>query len=189
MDESNMTQREKLAQWTQLMSDHRLPAWSELPDLELYMDQVVSLVNQYLSYTGPMLGEEKAVTPAMINNYVKMGLLKSPVKKRYRRTHLASLVMICILKRTLNMSAIQRLLPGELDEEEVAALYESFRLSRQQGIETMSALVRDWNSELFFDDGDESGKMLVMRLTVMANMLKISAEKLTGAPVESGKKK
>ena len=188
MEEKVCTAREQMNAWAELMSAHKLPAWAELPDLELYMDQVVSLVSQYLGYMGPILGEEKPVTPAMINNYVKMGLLKAPVKKRYNRGHLACLVMICILKRALNMSAIQKLMPREMTLEEIAALYESFRISRSQSIDCVAARIRSWDGEVFRDDGGEDDKALMMRLAIMANLFKISAEKLVGAPTEDGKK-
>ncbi len=181
MDTAVQTAREKMNDWSGMMTAHRLPAWAELPDLELYMDQVVILVSQYLSHLGPMLGEEKPITPAMINNYVKMGLLKAPVKKKYRRGHLAGLLMICILKRSLNMSAIQRLIPRELSEAEMETLYESFRANRARGIQCMAEAVHSWDGPVFFDDTETDGKALVMRLAVMANLFKISAEKLIGA--------
>ena len=38
----------------------------------------------------------------MINNYVKLGMMSRPVKKRYSRAHLASLVMVCVLKQTIS---------------------------------------------------------------------------------------
>ena len=169
--------REKINGWARVMAGHELPAWDELPTLELYMDQVVVLISQYLSYLGTMLNEDKPVTPAMINNYVKMGLVPPPVKKRYNRTHLASLIMICVLKRSLAMSAIQLLLRPDMPEEELRALYELFRVNRRRGIDYVAQQAFDWNGAIFGEpDGDGPG--LVVRLAVMASLLKIAAEKL-----------
>ncbi|WP_164506804.1 DUF1836 domain-containing protein [Lapidilactobacillus bayanensis] len=79
-----------------------LPRWSELPKFDLYMDQVVSYINQMLE---PL--EFDAVTPAMINNYVKSGLLAPPTKKKYGQEQIASLVVIAILKSVFAISDIK----------------------------------------------------------------------------------
>lgn len=179
----------ELVEWADIMAAHQLPAWNDLPDLELYMDQVVSLVTQYLSHLGPMLGEDKPLTPAMINNYVKMGLLRAPVKKRYTRTHLACLIIICILKRSLTMAAIQKLMSKDITDEEAAELYESFCSSRSAGVDFLIERVRKWDVELFLEDDAADGSSLAMRLAVMANLLKLSAEKLLGATEAENKPK
>lgn len=79
-----------------------IPRWSELPKFDLYMDQVVSYINQMLE---PL--ELDAVTPAMINNYVKSGLLAPPTKKKYGQEQIASLVVIAILKSVFSISDIK----------------------------------------------------------------------------------
>lgn len=90
----------------------RLPRWAELPDLELYMDQVLGLMSRWLGgYPGY---EEKQLTSSMVNNYVKHGIMPAPVKRKYARTHLAHLIVICILKSSLPIAAIQRLIASEL---------------------------------------------------------------------------
>ena len=86
--------REKFKEWERLLEEYRLPEWEDLPALPLYMDQVIYLMNRYLSPL-PREAEQKAVTPAMINNYVKLGIIPRPVKKRYSRVHLAFLIMVC----------------------------------------------------------------------------------------------
>ena len=84
----------------------RLPEWERLPDLGLYMDQVVTLVDRVFSTRLPK-GE---TTRSMINNYVKSGLVPRPVGKKYDRDHLARLLMVCVLKQALSMEGIGRLL-------------------------------------------------------------------------------
>lgn len=182
-------QHVKFTNWSNLLVKHALPEWDDFPNLELYMDQVVMLVSQYMSHLAPVLGEDKPITPAMINNYVKMGLLVPPVKKRYSRAHLACLIIICVLKRSLTMAAIQKIMPPEMSEEEIAQLYESFRKNRKRAIDCVAAQVNDWNGEIFYDDPKEDDKALVIRLAVMANLFKISAEELVEIPVEVKPKK
>ena len=114
-----------LAEWTDGMSRANLPDWNSLPQLELYMDQVIILLTEYLS---PLCrgGEEKAITASIINNYVRMHVMPPPRKKKYGRVHLACLVIICVLKQSLSISCIQRMLPRDQDEEAVHQLYDDF---------------------------------------------------------------
>lgn len=126
------------------MQPFSLPSWSALPEIELYMDQVVSIVEKALSPLPE--GEGKAVTPAMINNYVKQKALRPPEKKRYGRGHVSALLILCTLKRVLTVSEIKslhELLLGSRSEEEC---YELFRA------ELHSALTR------VFSGGETPGR-------------------------------
>ena len=124
MDMEEMEQA-RLAEWMDSRSRANLPDWDSLPQLELYMDQVIILLTEYLS---PLCrsGEEKAVTASIINNYVRMHVMPPPRKKKYGRIHLACLVIICVLKQSLSISCIQRLLPEEHSEEAARQLYTEF---------------------------------------------------------------
>ena len=57
----------KLRRWEKYLDEYRLPAWEELPDIGLYMDQVVTLLTQYLDYMPPEMKEEQIITPAAIS--------------------------------------------------------------------------------------------------------------------------
>ncbi len=117
--------RQRLEAWSTDMADLRLPLWQELPPLDLYMDQVLLLLKQYLA---PLLREqgEKAVTASIINNYVRMKVMPPPVKKKYARTHLAYLIIICSLKQSLSIASIRELLPAETEEDTVRQFYDDF---------------------------------------------------------------
>jgi len=105
-------------------SARTLPRWEELPDFELYMDQVLSLVGRALAgYPG---FDAKGLTAAMVNNYVKAGLLASPVKKRYTKSHIARLLIVCILKPVLPIASIRAIFADSLAAENEAALYDRF---------------------------------------------------------------
>lgn len=114
-----------LQQWFHGMEKFTLPSWEQLPQLELYMDQVILLLRQYLS---PLHHEEddKSITTSIINNYVRMKIIPPPVKKKYSKVHIASLIMICILKQSLSISCIQQMLPAETNEENLQPLYQNF---------------------------------------------------------------
>ncbi len=81
-----------------------MPHWKELPEIDLYMDQVVSLTDKYLGALSA--ADEPVLTPSMINNYVKNQIIPPPVKKKYSREHIAKLLVICILKPIMEISAI-----------------------------------------------------------------------------------
>jgi len=81
-----------------------LPRWEEFPQFDLYIDQVIAFVNEHLSIFNP--SQDTLITPSMINNYVKNGVLPAPVKKKYNREHLAKLLIICIEKRMLSIADI-----------------------------------------------------------------------------------
>lgn len=116
---------QRLSEWLNKLAQFDLPDWESLPQLDLYMDQVILLLTRYLS---PLdrYGEEKAITASIINNYVRMKVVPPPVKKRYSRVHLAYLVIICTLKQSLSISCIQRLLPEDRSEEAVRQFYDGF---------------------------------------------------------------
>lgn len=116
---------ERLADWDKSRRAFQLPTWDSLPQLGLYMDQVILLLRQYL---GPLSrGEEdKPITASIINNYVRLKVMPPPVKKKYSRVHLASLIIICVLKQSLSISDIQKMFPEDHSEEAIRHLYDSF---------------------------------------------------------------
>ena len=89
----------KLRRWEVYLESFRLPDWETIPDIGLYMEQVVVLLKQYLDYLPPELKrEDQPITAAAINNYVRTKIMPSPEKKRYYRVHIAYLIIFCTLK-------------------------------------------------------------------------------------------
>jgi DNA-binding transcriptional MerR regulator len=93
-------------EWGESLVDFHLPRWDELPELDLYMDQVITLVDRYLS---PVIRIDKhtLLTSSMVNNYVKKGMIPPPEKKRYTRRHVAFLIAITLLKQVLTIPEIK----------------------------------------------------------------------------------
>ncbi len=103
---------------------YRPTPWDQIPDLGLYMDQVVTFITRVYE---PLYGEDihSYLSPSMINNYVKSKLIPRPTGKKYSREQIALLTMIVALKQTSSMEDIRRMLtPGEGDS--VEALYAAF---------------------------------------------------------------
>ena len=78
---------DKLLRWERFLAEYRLPEWQDLPQIDLYLDQVIALVNQFLGFFVYDPAEEKLLTPSMVNNYVKSRLIPPPVRKKYGRKH------------------------------------------------------------------------------------------------------
>ncbi|MFA7206355.1 MAG: DUF1836 domain-containing protein, partial [Saccharofermentanales bacterium] len=73
---------DKIIEWAQSVKDTDIVNWEALPDLDLYMDQVLTYMDRQLSLFQKD-EENKLLTSSMINNYVKDGLIPRPEKKKY----------------------------------------------------------------------------------------------------------
>lgn len=93
------------------MAAFAMPRYSRLPEIELYMDQLVNCVNRVLApLSSADSSEELLLTKSMVNNYVKQRVLPPPEKKRYDRRHLAMLLMLCPLKQVCSIPECVQLL-------------------------------------------------------------------------------
>lgn len=101
------------------------PRFSELPNIELYMDQVISLVDTYLSVFGDS-ESDKPITSTMVNNYVKQKVVAPPQNKKYTREQVACLFFICVVKQVLSISEIGYLLAIQRETYTVEKAYDYF---------------------------------------------------------------
>ncbi len=84
--------------------NYRCPRYELMPSIELYKDQLVSVLSEYME---PFFADEKLITSSMINNYVKQKIIKPPVNKKYNREHLAFLYVLCLLKKYVSIEQIK----------------------------------------------------------------------------------
>ena len=184
----------KLRRWEKFLERYRLPAWDEIPDIGLYMEQVVVILRQYLDYMPPELKDEQVITAAAINNYVRMKIMPKPEKKRYYRVHIVYLIMICSLKQGLSISMIQKIVPSGLDEGALHAIYDSYvarhKIAARQFIEhvrlTAAPLLKHDNPP---DFASESTEDMVVFYAVSGSFALLLAEKLLlleGKTMENG---
>lgn len=80
----------------------------ELPNIDLYLDQVLTLVSGELSFI--VLPGEQVLTGSMVNNYVKQRLVTPPEHKRYSSSQVATLIFVCAFKRVLSIAQVRQLL-------------------------------------------------------------------------------
>lgn len=100
------------------------PKWSELPTIDLYLDQVLLYVNQLDSSS--IVDDDKGLTAAMINNYVKNGHLDKPIKKKYSRRQLARLIVITCLKNVFAIQEISKTISNLTKDGDSEAMYDNF---------------------------------------------------------------
>ena len=82
---------------------------SEIPNIELYMDQVTTFMEEALK-SSKRYPDDKILTKTMINNYAKNNLLPAPNKKKYSKEHLMVLTFIYYFKNILSIKDIEQLL-------------------------------------------------------------------------------
>lgn len=170
---------EKLLRWERFLDSYRLPEWQDLPQIDLYLDQVIALVNQFLGFFVYDPAEEKLLTPSMVNNYVKSRLIPPPVRKKYGRKHIALLLMICTFKQSVSMAAMSNMLPGD-DEELIRQEYARFTMSYQR-ISRYVVQQAKASAEPIFDASIDTGTEvsdLVVGSSIAASFARLLAGKL-----------
>lgn len=80
-----------------------------IPEIELYMDQVIQIFESKLSKT-KRNKNNKVLTKTMINNYAKAKLLMSIKNKKYSKEHLILMSLIYEFKGILSMNDIKYLI-------------------------------------------------------------------------------
>jgi len=113
---------EELKQLKDRLEKERPVAWDELPDIALYMDQVISYMpRQLINFK-----EDELLTSAMVNNYIKDGLVPRAEGKRYGPVHLGYLTAVCAMKRVLSVKDMRAMLDSVPDSKEPQAIYNYF---------------------------------------------------------------
>jgi hypothetical protein len=123
---------------------------SDIPDMELYMDQVTSYMDAKLGSAIQRPKESRILTKTMINNYAKNNLLPPPLKKKYTKEHILLLIFIYYFKSVIPIHDIQELLRPITDryfrkdpKHKLEDIYEEvFRLEKGQ-IETLKAEIKE----------------------------------------------
>ncbi len=167
-----------IGRWDNDHGENTLPDWEALPEIELYMDQVITLLSRYLT----VLGDGKVITQPMINNYVKLGIMPAPEKKRYSRVHLAYLIIICFLKQTLSMDTIKKIIPIGIGPDEVKTVYSSFVENQHKAVSYVLDNVKNVAAPILGLDSEKRMTDLVIQVSVAANICKILTENIINDP-------
>ena len=94
---------------TPIPTELHIPRWEQLPAIDLYMDQVITLINTHLSPFFSQVGVQP-ITKNMINNYVKARIVSPPERKRYPRLSVAMIIVVYILKSCYETEDVGKLI-------------------------------------------------------------------------------
>jgi len=128
------TSVEELQSWLSSLSETELMEWNRLPDIGLYMDQVLTLMDRQLVFYRRN-DEDKLLTQPMINNYTKDGLLPRAVDKKYTQGHLALLSILCSLKPVLSISDLSALLKNTHISKSDCEVYDFFLRTQESALD------------------------------------------------------
>ena len=138
----------KLHQWESYSSQYRLPTWDEIPDIGLYMEQVIGLLVGYLNVPLPEERGGSVVTAPTINNYVRKKVMPKPIKKKYYRRHIAYLIIIYTMKHCLSIPTLQIMLPPDLTDEQMAQAYTAYVARCRAAVKRFSSYTQAAVAEL-----------------------------------------
>ena len=114
---------DELLDLKQRMEQERPANWEQLPDISLYMDQIISFMPRQLIH----FDDSEALTSAMVNNYIKDGLVPRAEGKRYGPIHLSYLTAVCALKKVLSVKDTGALIAaGQARQQDPQKLYGYF---------------------------------------------------------------
>ena len=116
------------------------PKWEDIPNIDLYLDQVLLYVNQVCAPISP--DKDKGLTASMVNNYVKHGYLTKPDKKKYQRKQIARLIAITTLKSVFSIQEITQTLNTLQTQASSDQLYDAFVDYMNQGIDPENPIIQ-----------------------------------------------
>lgn len=108
-----------------LYSTIHIPRYDELPKMELYSDQIIKYLKEQLDII-QINKDETIITTAMINNYVKSGLIHPTNKKKYTKNHIAYLIVICIFKQLYAINKINDMIKIQTQIFDIEQSYNYF---------------------------------------------------------------
>ena len=150
--------QETKQQVVKTIQEFQIPAYNEIPDVGLYLDQTVKYINAFFK---PLPNME--LTSSMVSNYVKKGLIERPIKKMYSRDQIGYLIFIVIAKTVLSMENIQLLFDVQKKVYDVPTAYEYLRLELDNLISYVFGL-KDTMEEIGYTDTDEK---MMLKTTIM----------------------
>ncbi|MEA5135880.1 MAG: DUF1836 domain-containing protein [Candidatus Fimivivens sp.] len=153
---------------------------SDLPSLELYIDQVITLIDQGYA-PNKRTPEEKPLTKMMINNYSKAGLVRPIKGKKYAKEHIVQMLIIYALKGTLSIGEIKSVLDALYIQPdfESGALFESYENALAKQEESLMSLQELLSSSKLLDDMEMTDRFAsLMAVCAMSEALSHLSERM-----------
>lgn len=159
-----------LTELVERLSSERPTDWSSLPDIELYRDQVLN----YMKRQHSLQSEDSQLTGAMINNYIKSGLLPRANGKKYNKDHLVYLTAITSLKQVLSVGETDYLLKHQPNLPDAEEFYTDYLKQLDEAFLNTSEDLK----ELDFCADTGQLALLAMKLAASAYAQKLACEKI-----------
>ena len=168
----------------QIILDYRGVEHSDIPNIDIYMDQLLTFFDQQYEFfkRDP---KENILTKSMINNYVKAGVMNKPHKKKYNRDQVKILIIIFHLKQVMSIQDIQTLF-RRVEDSGLSSddFYDKFLTTEKTAYEDLSNLYND----ILTSEYDNSTLInTIIALTTEAGAKKRLAEKLLDQLMENAK--
>lgn len=171
-EENKPSAAQTILNWSAAARRHETVPWERMPEIDLYMDQVITYLDKQFSLF-QRNENAKLLTSSMINNYVKNGLLPRPDHKKYSRDHLAGLIIICMLKQVISIPDISALFKALQENTETKILYDHYCTLQKQAFDEVCAQV-----EQAAQQGDAKLRQLAFTLSIEANTRRVAAEQI-----------
>ncbi|MGN0995973.1 MAG: DUF1836 domain-containing protein [Candidatus Ventricola sp.] len=152
-----------------LIEHFRLPAYYEIPDVGLYLEQTAKYITDYL---GPI--QDTPMTGSMISNYVKKGLIKSPVRKQYNREQIAQLIFIAVAKMVMSMDDLHLMLDIQQRTYPSQVAYDYFRQELGSTLDAVFGL----RSEPDAADANATDEKIMLRNMIITAAHRVYLDKL-----------
>lgn len=124
------------------LEKYELPDWDRLPEIDLYMEQVVTYLDR-INEVFTKNSQEKIITSSMINNYVKGEVVPKPKDKKYTKEHLNYIIATSALKQVLPLSDIKRLFDNLVDKKDISKTYKLYKDSLDKYIKDIVKETKD----------------------------------------------
>ena len=105
------------------IANYKLPRYEELTKYNIFMNQLVDILDEYLSIFA-LPDEGKILTSSMINNYVFKHIITPPMQKKYNKNHIAYLIAIGIMKQVLPISDVTTIINGQIEQYNIEVVYD-----------------------------------------------------------------
>jgi len=170
--------QDALESFLSALESSKPPEWDALPDIGLYMDQVINYLERQIGSLFPP-NKEGAITSSMINNYVKAHIIPRAQSKKYSQEHIALLLAAFVLKKALTTQDMGVLLVKGEDsaiDDSYRSFYEHYRGTLLECGKTVAQEIRATLEEEPF--GGDSLRPLALKLAVEASIRSLAAEML-----------
>lgn len=162
---------------------------NDIPSLDLYMDQIMTLFDTYLS-SHKRYETDKLLTKTMINNYSKEGVIKPIKGKKYTKDHILEILLVYSLKNTITIPEIKTILEDCHENRNIEEIYNKYlEVSREIVNKESQEIIEYFQSKKMQDTQKEDLLLMILTLSSLSNFYKKICEKIIDTYYEDNTKR